>query len=170
MIEVLKQLRVLQIESGKTQQNIADETGLAKSTINRILAGKTEEVKLQTVIDIAACLNAEVALASTNSKNAIDQQDITYYRDAMDKRDERIAKLENAVAKRDSQIEEKDQAINRKDAYIKAKDKEISRITQRLDRNGRTILILSLAVSVLALLCIYLIFDGFNGHWGIFRY
>lgn len=97
MIEVLTQLRVLFHQSGKTQQEIANETGLAKSTISNILNGKKDDVHLQTVIDIAAELGAEISLITEQSKKAIDMQDVSYYRDQLAERDVRIEKQEKVI-------------------------------------------------------------------------
>lgn len=93
MIEVLKQLRVLHVQSGKSQNLIAENTGYSKSTISNVLSGKSEDVRLQTVIDIAAELGAEVALLTAESEKAISQQDVTFYRDEMAARDSVIEEL-----------------------------------------------------------------------------
>lgn len=170
MLEVLKQLRVIFSQSGHNYQWLHEETGISKSTISRLMTGQTENPTLQNIIDIADALNCEIIIASVESKKAIDQQDIKYYRDAISDRDERIRKLEISVTKREEQIDEKSAAINRKDAYIKEKDKEIQRLTRKAEKNGRIILVLSLVACVLALLCVYFIADALNGHWGIFRY
>ena len=99
MIEILKQLRVLAVQSGKSYQTIAEHTDYAKSTINNILTGKSEEVKLQTIIDIAAELGAEVVLVTEQSKKAIAEQDISFYRDEIAKRDDTITALKAEIEK-----------------------------------------------------------------------
>lgn len=45
MIEKLKQMKKI---SGKTSQQIADETGIPKSTIDKLFSGKTKEPYLQS--------------------------------------------------------------------------------------------------------------------------
>ena len=99
MFEILVQLRTLFIQSGKTQQVLAEETGCAASTISHIITGKTENVKLQTFIDLAEALGAELALVTEHSKQAISQQDVTYYRNELAKRDDTIAELKADLAK-----------------------------------------------------------------------
>lgn len=87
------------VQSGKSYQTIATDTGYAKSTISNILTGKSEEVKLQTIIDIAAELDAEVALVTEQSKKAIAEQDISFYRDELAKRDDTITALKAEIEK-----------------------------------------------------------------------
>lgn len=122
MIEILTQLRVLWAQSGKSQQTIADRTGFAKSTVSNILSGKSEDVRLQTVIDIAAELDAEIALISEQSKKAISQQDVSYYRDELANRDNIIAELKAKIAELTAQCDRPDlvAALAEKNALLEA--------------------------------------------------
>lgn len=98
MIEVLTQLRVLWAQSGKSQRTIADNTGHSAPTVNNILNGKTDDVRLQTVIDIAEELGAEVALITEQSRKAISQQDISFYRDEIAARESDLTALRSEIA------------------------------------------------------------------------
>lgn len=129
MIEVLTQLRVLQAQSGKSYETIAANTGHSKATVNDILTGKREDVRLQTVLDIAAELGADVALVTEQSRKAISEQDISFYRDEIAARETDLETLRSEIALlRSERVEEikfyRDQIallrdqINRKDAYI----------------------------------------------------
>lgn len=139
MIEVLTQLRVLFVQSGKTQQEIANETGLAKSTISSILSGKKDDVHLQTIIDIAAELNAEVALITEHSQKAINQQDVTYYRDQLAERDSRIEKQEKLI---DSVRADIDRVRKEADDDIVFYREQIALLRDQLKRKDRYIDIL----------------------------
>ncbi len=129
MIEVLTQLRVLQAQSGKSYETIAANTGHSKATVNDILTGKREDVRLQTVLDIAAELGADVALVTEQSRKAISEQDISFYRDEIAARESDLTALRNEIALlRSERVEEikfyRDQIallrdqISRKDGYI----------------------------------------------------
>lgn len=98
MIEVLTQLRVLQIQSGKSYETIAANTGHSKTTVNDILTGKREDVRLQTVLDIAAELGADIALVTEQSRKAISEQDISFYRDEIAARESDLAALRSEIA------------------------------------------------------------------------
>lgn len=139
MIEVLTQLRVLFVQSGKTQQDVANATGLAKSTISSVLNGKKDDVHLQTVIDIAAELDAEVALITEQSKKAIDMQDVTYYRDQLSDRDSRIEKQEKLI---DSLRADMDRLRKEADDDILFYRDQIALLRDQLTRKDRYIDIL----------------------------
>lgn len=51
--EKLKQMKK---KSGKTSQQISDETGIPKSTIDKLFSGKTKEPYLSSTRDIVHCL------------------------------------------------------------------------------------------------------------------
>lgn len=129
MIEVLTQLRVLQAQSGKSYETIAANTGHSKATVNDILTGKREDVRLQTVLDIAAELGADIALVTEQSRKAISEQDISFYRDEIAARESDLEMLRSEIARlRSERIDEvkfyreqlallRDQ-LTRKDRYI----------------------------------------------------
>lgn len=98
MIEVLTQLRVLHVQSGKSYETIAANTGHSKPTISDILNGKREDVRLQTVIDIAAELGADIALVTEQSRKAISEQDISFYRDEIAARESDLTALRSEIA------------------------------------------------------------------------
>lgn len=129
MIEVLTQLRVLQAQSGKSYETIAANTGHSKATVNDILTGKREDVRLQTILDIAAELGADIALVTEQSRKAISEQDISFYRDEIAARETDLETLRSEIARlRSEHIDEvkfyreqlallRDQ-LTRKDRYI----------------------------------------------------
>lgn len=129
MIEVLTQLRVLQAQSGKSYETIAANTGHSKATVNDILTGKREDVRLQTILDIAAELGADIALVTEQSRKAISEQDISFYRDEIAARETDLEILRSEIAQlrsehaeevkflRDQLVLLRDQ-LSRKDRYI----------------------------------------------------
>lgn len=129
MIEVLTQLRVLQAQSGKSYETIAANTGHSKATVNDILTGKREDVRLQTILDIAAELGADIALVTEQSRKAISEQDISFYRDEIAARESDLEMLRNEIVQlrsehaeeikflRDQLVLLRDQ-LSRKDRYI----------------------------------------------------
>lgn len=129
MIEVLAQLRVLQIQSGKSYETIAANTGHSKATVNDIMTGKREDFRLQTILDVAAELGADIALVTEQSRKAISEQDISFYRNEIAARETDLEALRSEIALlRSERVEEvrfyRDQIallrdqINRKDGWI----------------------------------------------------
>lgn len=49
-------LRNMKKESGKTSQTISEETGIPKSTIDKLLTGRTKDPALSMVRSIVHCL------------------------------------------------------------------------------------------------------------------
>lgn len=98
MIEILTQLRVLQIQSGKSYEIIAANTGHSKATVNDIMTGKREDFRLQTILDVAAELGADVALVTEQSRKAISEQDISFYRDEIAARENDLETLRSEIA------------------------------------------------------------------------
>ena len=129
MIEILTQLRVLQIQSGKSYEIIAANTGHSKATVNDIMTGKREDFRLQTILDVAAELGADVALVTEQSRKAISEQDISFYRGEIAARENDLETLRSEIALlRSERIDEvkfyreqlallRDQ-LTRKDRYI----------------------------------------------------
>lgn len=129
MIEVLAQLRVLQIQSGKSYETIAANTGHSKATVNDIMTGKREDFRLQTILDVAAELGADIALVTEQSRKAISEQDISFYRNEIAARETDLETLRSEIALlRSERVEEvrfyRDQIallrdqLSRKDRYI----------------------------------------------------
>lgn len=52
----LDKLRIMKKQSGKTSQSISDETGIPKSTIDKLLTGRTKDPALSMVRSIVHCL------------------------------------------------------------------------------------------------------------------
>ena len=52
----LEKLKVMKKTSGKTSQQIADETGIPKSTIDKLFSGKTKEPYLSSTRLIVHCM------------------------------------------------------------------------------------------------------------------
>lgn len=119
MIDALEELRVVFRQSHLSMQNVIANTGLSKQTVYSVLSDKENLVKdnqnLYTVISIAEALGAEVHVSTPESRAAIDQSDVTYYR-------EMLAKLY-------AQIEEQNKVIAAQQHTIEAQRGTIEKVT-----------------------------------------
>lgn len=159
MINVLEELHEAALHSERSQQWLAEQTGLNRTTISRILSGVTDNPNLQNVLDIAAALGYELRLVPEGElyeTEIIEPETAELYRSGIAARDERIVLLEERMDSRD--------------AAIRSKDDELSSLHIRSRKHSRVTLILSLLVCFLAMLCLYLIADALNGGWGFFRH
>ena len=166
MIEILEELHEAALRSGKSQQWLAERTGINRTTISRIFGGVTDNPNLQNVLDIAAALGYELRLVPEGEAyeaESLEPETAELYRSGIAARDDRIALLEERMDVRDA-------AIRSKDDDIRAKDDELSSLHTRSRKHSRVTLILSLLVCFLAMLCLYLIADALNGGWGFFRH
>lgn len=166
MINVLEELHEAALHSGRSQQWLAEQTGLNRTTISRILSGVTDNPNLQNVLDIAAALGYELRLVPEGElyeTEIIEPETSELYRSGIAARDERIALLEDRMNARDA-------AIRSKDDDIRAKDDELFSLHTRSRKHSRVTLILSLLVCFLAMICVYLVADALNGGWGFFRH
>lgn len=115
MIDALQELRVVFKQSHKTMQNIITETGLSKQTVYSVLSDKETVVRdnqnLYTVITIAEALGAEVHVSTPESRAAIDQSDVTYYREMMAKLYAQIEKQQATIAAQQESIEKQRSTI-----------------------------------------------------------
>lgn len=159
MISVLEELRDAAAHSGKSQQQLVDETGISKGTVSRILSGVADNPTIQNVVDIAAAIGYGLRLVPEGElyeAEIIEPETAELLRSGIAARDERIALLEERMDSRD--------------AAIRSKDDELSSLHIRSRKHSRVTLILSLLVCFLAMLCVYLIADALNGGWGFFRH
>lgn len=159
MINVLEELHEAALHSERSQQWLAEQTGLNRTTISRILSGVTDNPNLQNVLDIAAALGYELRLVPEGElyeTEIIEPETAELYRSGIAARDERIALLEDRM--------------NARDAAIRSKDDELFTLHTSSRKHSRVTLVLSICVVVLSMLCVYLAADALNGGWGFFRH
>lgn len=159
MIEILEELHEAVLRSGKSQQWLAERTGINRTTISRILGGVTDNPNLQNVLDIAAALGYELRLVPEGEAY-----------EAENLEPETAELLRSGIASRDDRIALLEERMDSRDAAIRSKDDELFSLHTRSRKHSRITLILSLLVCFLAMLCVYLIADALNGGWGFFRH
>lgn len=142
MLNVVKQIRILFSQSGRSYQWVCDNTGVSKSAVSRLMSGMTDNPTLQNLADIAAAFGYDVALVSVDDSRFIGDAEATHYLETIAEKDRQIANFESAIAG----------------------------FNQKLEKKNRTIYVLSIALAVVIVSLIYLFIDAKFGHWGIIRY
>lgn len=170
MVSILAELRKIVNESGMSYDLLEEKSGVSKATISRIVSMKSDNPSLQSIIALADALDYDIVLRPTDSNHADNTQDIYHYRKTINEKDQTIAKLESTVSLRDSMLVKKNESIDRKDAYIRLKDDEKRKLENELRRKTRMIHFLSIAITILLMLLIYLFADINLGHFGFIRY
>lgn len=78
-------------------QTISAKTGISKSTIQEILSGKNDNPRLSTIIDILSVSGGELVIQTEQSKQAIADQDVSWYREEISKREAQIERLQAEI-------------------------------------------------------------------------
>lgn len=63
-IVIIEELKELLERQGLSYQQVAERTGLDRTTVMRIMAGKVDNPGLLTIVDIAECVGYELTLRS----------------------------------------------------------------------------------------------------------
>jgi len=131
---------------GWTKQELADKVHKELSTVSKQLDPKTSNLQLSTLELYAEILGGTLAFLTPESIKAMQDADVSSYRDRLVKLDTEIEYLRGRVrfleglvqekkddiVKKEKQLEEKERIIARKDAMIEEKDRTIDRKDRRL--------------------------------------
>lgn len=109
MIDAIEELRVIFKQSHKSMQQISAESGLSKSTVYSVLSENDKVVKdnqnFYTVLALAEALGAEIHISTPESRAAIDQSDVSYYREMLSKLYTQIEEQQKIIAAQQASIE-----------------------------------------------------------------
>lgn len=109
----IERLKMLMDESGKSRQQIADESGISVSTITRILQGTSPNV--DTLARILGAIGKSVSDMDDKleaTATAPLEETLKVYRDYIAENKERTAELERRVAEREHDIKQRDFKIS----------------------------------------------------------
>ena len=134
MISVLEQLKVIFRTSGHTLTDVIEGTGLSRSAVRGVLSGENENPNLLTVLDIAEYLGVECTLETPESREAIDQSDITAYREMIASRDRQVDELVKITSAQHETIEQQRATIEHQRGTIDGQSKLLSRLQDSIDR------------------------------------
>ena len=109
MIDAIEELRVIYKQSRKSMQQVVNDTGLSKSTVYSVLSDNAAVVKdnqnFYTILAIAEALGAEIHISTPESRAAIDQSDVSYYREMLSKLYAQIEEQQKTIAAQQASIE-----------------------------------------------------------------
>lgn len=140
---LMEQLTTIFRTSGKTLAAVMEETQLSRSAVRGVLCGENANPNLLTVLDIAKCLDAEIVIQTAESKAAIDQSDITAYREMISARDHTIDDLVKINAAQQGTIESQRATIEHQRGTIDNQSGQISRLLDSIDRKDAALADLS---------------------------
>lgn len=109
MIDAIEELRVIYKQSRRSMQQVVNDTGLSKSTVYSVLSDNAAVVKdnqnFYTILTIAEALGAEIHISTPESRAAIDQSDVSYYREMLGKLYAQIEAQNATIASQQHTIE-----------------------------------------------------------------
>lgn len=109
MIDALEELRVVFRQSHLSMQAVATATGLSRSTVYSVLSDNEAVIRdsqnFYTIVSIAEALGAEIHVDTPQSRAAIDQSDVTYYREMLSKLYAQIEDQQRLISEQQHTIE-----------------------------------------------------------------
>lgn len=134
MINLIEQLKVVFRTSGHSIQDVIDGTGLSKSAVRGVLVGENDNPNFLTLFDIASYLGAELTVSTPESKAAIDQSDISAYREMISARDHQVDELVRITSAQHETIESQRATIEHQRSTIDSQAKLLTRLQDSIDR------------------------------------
>ena len=113
-----------------SQQDLADAAFMSKSTVSRALDPEKGNPKIRDVVAMANAMNAELTIMTPETKLALENSDVTFYREAIIKAEGQIEDLKHQVDFRQKAIDE----LIAREAVLEEKLESEQRWSRRLIR------------------------------------
>lgn len=132
MQNFMENLRSVVRSSGRSSTSIANHCGLSKSTVSDIMSGANISPQLETVMRILEYCGGNLVIVTEQSRHAIDEQDVSWYREELNRRDAHIDELLGEIQMRDDRIQHLLQNVQRLENKVDTKDERIGALLDRL--------------------------------------
>lgn len=113
MSEFFDDLRQVIKQSGRSIASIAQDAQISKTTLTEIMSSDQCNPTISTVESILRCVGAELEIQTARSRQAIAQQDVSWYREELNRRDATIESLRETLDKANAAIAKKDARIEK---------------------------------------------------------
>lgn len=150
-----------------SQQDLADAAFMSKSTVSRALDPETGNPKIRDVVAMARAMDADLTIMTPETKMALENSDVTFYREAIIKAEGQIENLSHQLEYRQKVIEDFKRRI---DAYEK-KEKAYEEQLESERRWGKRLvrLFVGVVVAFLIAIILFIAIDLANGDAGWFQ-
>ena len=150
-----------------SQQDLADATFMSKSTVSRALDPETGNPKIRDVVAMARAMDADLTIMTPETKMALENSDVTFYREAIIKAEGQIEDLSHQLEYRQKVIEDFKRRI---DSYEK-KEKAYEEQLESERRWGKRLvrLFVGVVVAFLIAIVLFIAIDLANGDAGWFQ-
>lgn len=150
-----------------SQQDLADAAFMSKSTVSRALDPETGNPKIRDVVAMAKAMDADLTIMTPETKMALENSDVTFYREAIIKAEGQIEDLSHQLEYRQKIIEDFKRRI---DAYEK-KEKAYEEQLESERKWGKRLvrLFVGVVVAFLIAIILFIAIDLANGDAGWFQ-
>lgn len=150
-----------------SQQDLADAAFMSKSTVSRALDPETGNPKIRDVVAMARAMDADLTIMTPETKMALENSDVTFYREAIIKAEGQVEDLSHQLEYRQKVIEDFKRRI---DAYEK-KEKAYEEQLESERRWGKRLvrLFVGVVVAFLIAIILFIAIDLANGDAGWFQ-
>lgn len=105
-LQIIDDLNSRRLLLNMSQQDLADAAFMSKSTVSRALDPEKGNPKIRDVVSMAKAMNAEITIMTPETKKALENSDVTFYREAIIKAEGQIEDLSHQLEYRKVVIEE----------------------------------------------------------------
>lgn len=150
-----------------SQQDLADATFMSKSTVSRALDPETGNHKIRDVVAMAKAMDADLTIMTPETKMALENSDVTFYREAIIKAEGQIEDLSHQLEYRQKVIEDFKHRI---DVYEK-KEKDYGEQLESERKWGKRLvrLFVGVVVAFLVAIILFIAIDIANRNVGWFQ-
>ena len=105
-LQIIDDLNSRRLLLNMSQQDLADAAFMSKSTVSRALDPEKGNPKIRDVVSMAQAMNAEITIMTPETKKALENSDVTFYREAIIKAEGQIEDLIHQLEYRKTVIED----------------------------------------------------------------
>lgn len=105
MADIVTELLVIFQQQGITEKDLITHCDVSKNTIHEVWTGRQHNIQTLTLEELIKPFDIRLTLETSTSRAAVDNSDISAYREMVARRDDQILKLESLLEKRDEQVD-----------------------------------------------------------------
>ena len=176
-------LKALKTKRNLTSEVIAKESKVSTAVLSRLLSGASDNPEWKTIVPVVKALGGSLDEAAGLKQTDVDeyQKEIATLQKRLEDKDALIAAYERDIAnhrevintRRDlfeKQAQDLSKHADDLRVQLELSHAETERAYKEVDRVHKVDLWLSIGAIIAMLVAMYIVFDAFNGSWGLIVY
>lgn len=176
-------LKALKTKRNLTSEVIAKESKVSTAVLSRLLSGASDNPEWKTIVPVVKALGGSLDEAAGLKQTDVDeyQKEIATLQKRLEDKDALIASYERDIAnhrevintRRDlfeKQAQDLSKHADDLRVQLQLAHAETERAYKEVDRVHKVDLWLSIGAIIAMLVAMYIVFDAFNGSWGLIMY